>query len=87
MEDDYRILDVRYEEEYEEEHIPDTTLIPLPELRARLHELDKHQKYIAVCLSGKRSAVAAILLKQHDFEVLALREGLRDWPGEMVSAY
>ena len=34
----YKTLDVRYEEEWEEEHIADTVLIPLPELRDRLDE-------------------------------------------------
>ena len=82
-----KILDVRYEEEYDEEHIPDCTLIPLPELRGRLGELDKDQEYITVCLSGKRSAVAAMILKQNNFKVKGLKNGLRDWPEEMVSEY
>ncbi len=42
----HKILDVRYEEEYEEEHIPDVLLIPLPVLRDRLDELDPAEKYI-----------------------------------------
>ena len=87
LEKDYKILDVRYEEEYDEEHIPDVQLIPLPELRNRLGELDPKQKYLTVCLSGKRSAVATMILKQNKFDAVSLREGLRDWPGEMVSEY
>ena len=87
IENGYKILDVRYEEEYDEEHIPGCTLIPLPELRARLGELDKNQDYITVCLSGKRSAVAAMILKQNDYKAIGLKDGLRDWPGEMVDEY
>jgi|GEM_PF-54391 len=83
----HKILDVRYEEEYDEEHIPDVQLIPLPELRARLGELDTRQKYITVCLSGKRSAVAAMILKQNQFQAVGLQNGLREWRGEMVSEY
>ncbi len=87
LEKQHKILDVRYEEEYDEEHIPDVQLIPLPELRARLGELDPGQKYITVCLSGKRSAVAAMILKQNNFQAVGLKDGLREWPGEMVSEY
>lgn len=83
----HKILDVRYEEEYEEEHIPGGQLIPLPELRTRLGELENQQKYITVCLSGKRSAVAAMILKQNQFQAVGLKNGLREWRGEMVSEY
>lgn len=83
----YKVLDVRYEEEYEEEHIPDVQLIPLPELRNRLDELDPAEKYVTVCLSGKRSAVATMILKQNSFPSVSLKNGLREWPGEMVSEY
>ena len=81
----HKVLDVRYEEEYEEEHIPGVQLIPLPELRNRLEELETGQQYVTVCLSGKRSAVASMILRQNKFPAVSLRGGLRDWPGEMVS--
>ncbi len=83
----HKILDVRYEEEYEEEHIPGVQLIPLPELRDRLDELDSAEKYVTVCLSGKRSAVASMILRQNKFPSVSLKNGLRDWTGEMVSEY
>ncbi|WP_326848887.1 FAD-dependent oxidoreductase [Solemya velum gill symbiont] len=82
-----KMLDVRYQEEYEESHVPGVQLIPLPELRNRLDELEPDTQYIASCLSGKRSAVAAMILKQHGFNVLVLEHGLRDWPYEMVSEF
>lgn len=87
IEQDYKVLDVRYEEEYDEEHMPDVQLIPLPELRARLDELDPKQNYLTVCLSGQRSVVASMILKQHKFNAISLKSGLRDWPGEMISEY
>ena len=83
----HEVLDVRYEEEFEEEHMPNVQLIPLPELRHRLNELDSTKKYVTVCLSGKRSAVAAMILRQNSFPAVSLKEGLREWPGEMVSEY
>lgn len=81
------ILDVRYEEEYDDGHIPDVQLIPLPELRGRLGELDPKAEYITCCHSGKRSAVAAMLLRQSGFKAVSLQNGTRDWPYEMVSEY
>jgi len=37
------ILDVRQPSEYEESHIPGSTLIPLPQLSDRLDELDSEK--------------------------------------------
>lgn len=85
--EDHQILDVRYEEEYDDEHIPGVQLIPLPELRNRLQELKPEQKYITCCHSGKRSAVAAMLLRQNGFQAISLQNGVRDWPYELVSEY
>ena len=75
-----KLLDVRYEEEWYEERIPDATLIPLPELRARLGELDKDHEYIVYCHAGKRSAVADLILKNNGFRSSWMRDGIRDWP-------
>ena len=36
----YKLLDVRYCEEFDDHHIPGATLIPLYELRNRMDELD-----------------------------------------------
>jgi len=87
MQNKHKILDVRYEEEYDEGHIPDVQLIPLPELRNRLDELDPSASYITVCLSGKRSAVASMILRKNHFPAISLKNGLRDWPHPMVSEY
>lgn len=74
------LLDVRYEEEWFEERIPGATLIPLPELRQRIGELDKTQEYIVYCHAGKRSAVADLILKNNGFTSSWMLEGIRDWP-------
>jgi len=85
LESDWKTIDVRYAEEYEDGHIPDSIHLPLPELRARADAmLDKDTRYITVCLSGKRSAVAAFLLKQRGFKVVTMKNGLSDWTGETV---
>lgn len=83
----YQMLDVRYEEEWEDAHIPGAKLIPLHELRKRLNELDPDAKYVTYCLSGKRSAVAALILKQNGLDAVCMKEGLREWAYETESAY
>ena len=48
-------LDVRSQAEWDEIHIPNSTLIALDELPARLSELPTDNEIVAVCLVGKRS--------------------------------
>lgn len=81
----WKAVDVRYAEEYEDGHIQDAIHLPLPELRARVDAmLDRNGKYITVCLSGKRSSVAAFLLKQRGYRVMSMKGGMSDWPGEVA---
>jgi len=77
-----RILDVRYEEEYEESFIPGSTLIPLPDLRARVAELDAATTYLVLCKMGSRAAAATLLFKQRGFDVKVIEGGIVDWPYE-----
>jgi rhodanese-related sulfurtransferase len=87
LEGGYRLLDVRYEEEYDEAYIPGSTLIPLPDLRRRYNELDPDTAYVAYCKGGKRSAVACLLLKQLNYEAVSLTGGITDWPHEVIRNY
>jgi rhodanese-related sulfurtransferase len=83
LESGYQLLDVRYREEYEEVNIPGTILIPLIELRDRIHELNPKSKYIIYCRSANRSKVAAMILNQNNFEeVVDLEGGIKKWPFE-----
>lgn len=87
LESGYKVIDVRYAEEYDEYHIPGAILMPLFELRDRLGELDPDQRYIVYCHGGSRSAVACMKLSQNNFDVLSLEGGIRDWPFETESIY
>jgi len=73
-------LDVRTPPEWEEYHIPDTTLIPLDELPNRLDEVPRDRPIVVVCRSGNRSAVGRDILKQAGFtNVTSMAGGVKTW--------
>ena len=74
------ILDVRQPEEWNEFHVPDSTLIPLGDLAARAAELPKDQEIVIVCRSGNRSAQARDILLGAGFtQVTSMAGGLNQW--------
>jgi len=79
------LIDVRLREEWEEMRIYHSVNIPLHALRDKVKELDKSKKYVLCCFSGELSTVAAILMKQRDFnDVHVLQCGLRFWPYDII---
>jgi len=84
LDEGYRLIDVRYEEEFEDEHIEGSLLIPLPELRQRMGEIDPDKRYLLLCKGGKRAEVATMLLKQQRIKAATIEGGIRDWPFEKV---
>jgi len=80
-------IDVRYEEEREEVYIPNTMIMPLTDLRARLPELDPNKKYLTYCRSGKRSAVAAMIMAEKGIDALSINGGIKEWPFETESDF
>ncbi|MCE5334038.1 MAG: hypothetical protein LLG06_05565 [Desulfobacteraceae bacterium] len=82
----YLLLDVRQPEEYEDNHLPGSRLIPLPLLPGSLGELDRKTDTIVYCSSNPRSLSAARFLKIRGFEsVFQLRDGIGAWEGGTVS--
>ncbi len=78
------VLDVREPGEFNGPlgHIPEARNIPLGELGARLPELGefKPRALTLVCLTDKRSATAAVMLRQAGIErVAVLRGGMKAW--------
>ncbi len=90
--DSYQLLDVRTHEEYEDEHIPGATLVPLNELVAGQGDLDPEKPTIVYCRSGGRSQAASQWLNENGFkEVYDISYHIRDWlgiqlPGEYSSS-
>lgn len=80
------IIDVRKQETFSDNHIPNAQNIPLKELEAKLPELDKSVSYLVVCQTGKTSETACKLLAQNGFiQLYNLSGGMDDWTGEIVN--
>lgn len=73
------VLDVRTQEEWDEYHAPNTTLIPLDQLEARLSELPKNQEIVVICRSGNRSQQARDILLNAGFNATSMAGGLKEW--------
>lgn len=67
-ENDYIILDVRTNEEYQKEHLKDSINIPYDEINESV-ELDKNKLIFVYCQSGNRSDIAANTLTQLGYNV------------------
>ena len=83
--DDYVLVDVRTEEEYEEGHIPGAILIPHDEIEDRAEEElpDMGQTILVYCRSGNRSAQVADILEEMGYRDVQDFGGIQDWPFEI----
>jgi len=73
------VVDVRTQEEWDEYHAPNTTLIPLDELPNRLSEIPKDKEILVVCRSGNRSQQGRDILLQAGFNATSMAGGLKEW--------
>jgi len=71
------VLDVRPPEMAKLSPVPGAVVIPFPELRGRLGELDRAKPWVAVCALGKTSYFAARVLAQAGYDAVSLAGGLR----------
>lgn len=86
-EKDYIILDVRTEQEFEEQHIPNAINVPNETIGTKeISELpDKEQLLMVYCRSGNRSKQASEKLVEIGYRNIVEFGGMKDWPGETVS--
>ena len=74
------VLDVRQPEEWNQVHIPGTTLIPLGDLQNRLSEVPKDKQVVVVCRSGNRSQQGRDILLNAGFDqVTSMAGGVTQW--------
>ena len=80
--EDYLILDVRTQEEYDQGHIPGAVAIAHTEIEAKAESLlkDKDQLILVYCRSGRRSKLAAESLVQLGYTNIREFGGILDWP-------
>lgn len=69
------ILDIRQPFEWELGTLPDSILIPMTELLARVAELPRDRAILCVCRSGSRSDRVAAYLRSAGFERAVNMEG------------
>ena len=69
--DNYIVIDVRTNEEYEENHIKDSINIPYNEINKET-DIDKNKTILVYCRSGKRSNMAYQTLNSLGYEVYDL---------------
>ena len=83
--EDYTILDVRTQEEYDQGHIPGAILIPDYEIEEKAEQVlqDKDQLLLVYCRSGRRSKLAAEALVALGYTNIKEFGGIIDWPYEV----
>lgn len=73
-------LDVRTQDEWNQFHAPNSTLIPLDQLPSRLNEVPKDKEVVVVCRSGNRSQQGRDILLSNGFkQVTSMTGGLTEW--------
>lgn len=73
------LLDVREPQEWQAGHAPQARHIPLGQLESRLAELPRDRQIIAVCRSGRRSALATQQLAAGGYDAINLTGGMTAW--------
>jgi hydroxyacylglutathione hydrolase len=66
--DQIAVLDVRDRDEFASGHIPGSLHIPYGDLVERVTELPRDRTIATICTGGKRSGLAASLLRREGFE-------------------
>lgn len=84
--EDYILLDVRSQEEFDEGHIEGAIVIPDTEItdRAEAELTDKEATILVYCRSGRRSKLAAQALADLGYTSIYEFGGIIDWPYETV---
>lgn len=81
--DEVHVVDVREQDEWDAGHIEGSAHIPLQQLMTgHVEGLPTDRPIVAVCSSGNRSQVAALLLQARGHEAYNLEDGLTGWEAE-----
>ena len=86
LKEEYILIDVREQEEYNEGHIKGAILIPYTEIESKVPEMlpDKNKRILVYCRSGRRSKIAAQMLAELGYTNVLEFGGIIDWKYEVV---
>ena len=82
VEDGALLLDVREADEWEAGHAPAAVWIPMGEVEARVGELPRDRRIVAICRAGSRSHAVAAALLGAGYDVVNLDGGMRAWAAD-----
>lgn len=71
-----QLIDIRFKEEFEAWRVGPATNIPLPELPARLAELDTEKIIVVACPHKDRATIAMVYLRSRGIPAKYLTDGL-----------
>ena len=83
--DDYVVLDVREQNEFNAGHIPGSILIPYTQIDAKAETMlpNKDKQILVYCRSGRRSKIASESLAKLGYTNVKEFGGIIDWPYEV----
>ncbi len=83
--EDFIILDVREQDEFDAGHIPGAMLLPYTEIENKAEAIlpDKDKQILVYCRSGRRSKIAAEALAKLGYTNVKEFGGIIDWPYEV----
>lgn len=70
-------MDVRFESEFQYNHLDGAINVPMHELREKVDWLDQEKQYIVYCQTGRRSSAAAFILAQFGIFAEVLEGGTK----------
>ena len=84
--ENFVLLDVRTQEEYNAGYIAGAILLPYDEINAKATIVlpDKEKEIVLYCRSGRRSAIAKISLLGLGYQKIVDFGGVKRWEGELV---
>lgn len=86
--DDFYLLDVRREDDYDAWHIDGSHNLPIYDhlldedtrpLERHIEEFPRNKEIVVVCVAGITSALAAEVLREHGFTARSVTNGMRGW--------
>lgn len=79
--ENYLVIDVRGQEDYDKGHVKFAINIPVDELESKLSQIEdqKDKNVVTICNTGKKSAKAADILVQKGFKNVFNAQGVKDF--------